>query len=87
MHVQGLRRDFHSSAKSFTPVLLDKFKDKNAAVCRSVTEALTNMHRWVTAAATDLTHLTTSSALILLLHAQACNTTLPAVLSVWQFIL
>lgn len=42
---QGLRRDFHSAAKSFAPVLLDKFKDKNAALIRNVTDALTTLHR------------------------------------------
>ena len=43
--VQGLRRDFYSSAKSFAPVLLDKFKDKNTGVCRATTDALVIMHK------------------------------------------
>ena len=43
--VQGLRKDFYSSAKSFAPVLLDKFKDKNTGVCRATTDALINMHK------------------------------------------
>jgi hypothetical protein len=43
--VQGLRKDFYSSAKSFAPVLLDKFKDKNTGVCRATTDALVNMHK------------------------------------------
>jgi hypothetical protein len=43
--VQGLRRDFHSSAKSFAPVLLDKFKDKNTGVCRATNDALVIMHK------------------------------------------
>jgi len=43
--LQGLRRDFHSSAKNFAPVLLDKFKEKNPVVCRNVTDALNNMHK------------------------------------------
>lgn len=45
MVAQGLRKDFYSSAKSFAPVLLDKFKDKNTGVCRATTDALVNMHR------------------------------------------
>ena len=43
--VQGLRKEFYSSAKSFAPVLLDKFKDKNTGVCRATTDALVNMHK------------------------------------------
>lgn len=45
--MQGLRKDFYSSAKSFSPVLLDKFKDKNSGVCRATTDALVNMHKCV----------------------------------------
>lgn len=45
--MQGLRKHFYSSAKAFAPVLLDKFKDKNAGVCRATTDALINMHKCV----------------------------------------
>ena len=42
---KGLRRDFHSSAKGFVALLLDKFKDKNSGVCRNTAAALEAMHR------------------------------------------
>ncbi len=44
---KGLRRDFHSAAKSFAPLLLDKFKDKNSGVCCNTAAALGAMHRHV----------------------------------------
>lgn len=42
---KGLRKDFKTDAKSFVALLLDKFKDKNSAVCRNTAAALLAMHR------------------------------------------
>ena len=36
----GLRSDFSSSARAWTPVLLDKLKEKNTAICNNSIAAL-----------------------------------------------
>ena len=43
---KGLRREYASTARGLTSVLLDKYKEKNAAVGRAVPEALEAMHRY-----------------------------------------
>jgi hypothetical protein len=42
---QGLRKEYGGAARSLCSILLDKYKEKNAAVGKAATEALTNMHR------------------------------------------
>lgn len=41
---KGLRRDFRSEAKTLTPALLDKYKDKTTNLVRQITAALTAFH-------------------------------------------
>jgi hypothetical protein len=42
---QGLRKEYSGPARTFASMLMEKYKDKNTAVVKSVTEALTNMHK------------------------------------------
>lgn len=42
---QGLRREFAPAARALFPVLLDKLKDKNSAVCAQSGQALAAFHR------------------------------------------
>jgi hypothetical protein len=43
---KGLRQEFSGGAKVACPVLLDKFKEKNAGVCGACAEALSQMHAY-----------------------------------------
>ena len=44
----GLRQEFSSTARVWTPVLLEKLKDKNTAVCNNSTAALKAFFRFCT---------------------------------------
>lgn len=43
---KGLRREFSSYARHFCPLVLEKFKEKNANVCSACHEALDFFHRY-----------------------------------------